>query len=378
VKNRLPIIFNKNGIQTMQKSAIYPPVYVLGNGQLGRMLRYAGAPLDIEVLPLAFDAPVFELPSNSIITAEIERWTQTPLTQLLGHHSNFVNLNVFGTTADRFTQKSLLDKLQLPTAPWQLLSSKAQWDEVFSQVGKKVVVKRRTGGYDGRGQWIVTQENHAQITDDLFGEVIAEKFIPFDGEVSLVGARFKNGETRFYPVTHNLQQNGILRYSVYHPDFPQQAHFQAQAEQMLKQIMDELNYIGVMAMECFVVGDTLLINELAPRVHNSGHWTQLGCSISQFELHLRALLDLPTPKLEPIAPSVMVNLIGIEHNKAWLNVPFSQLHWYGKEVRAGRKVGHINLTHPSNTQLIALLEQLRPHLTEDFQSGLNWAIEKLK
>lgn len=372
------IIFNKNGIQTMQKSAIYPPVYVLGNGQLGRMLRYAGAPLDIEVLPLAFDAPVFELPSNSIITAEIERWTQTPLTELLGNHPNFVNLNVFGTTADRFTQKSLLDKLQLPTAPWQLLSSKAQWDEVFSQVGEKVVVKRRTGGYDGRGQWIVTQENRAQITDDLFGEVIAEKFIPFDGEVSLVGARFKNGETRFYPVTHNLQQNGILRYSVYHPDFPQQAHFQAQAEQMLKQIMDELNYIGVMAMECFVVGDRLLINELAPRVHNSGHWTQLGCSISQFELHLRALLDLPTPKLEPIAPSVMVNLIGIEHNKAWLNVPFSQLHWYGKEVRAGRKVGHINLTHPSNTQLIALLEQLRPHLTEDFQSGLNWAIEKLK
>ena len=372
------IIFNKNGIQTMQKSAIYPPVYVLGNGQLGRMLRYAGAPLDIEVLPLAFDAPVFELPSNSIITAEIERWTQTPLTELLGNHPNFVNLNVFGTTADRFTQKSLLDKLQLPTAPWQLLSSKAQWDEVFSQVGEKVVVKRRTGGYDGRGQWIVTQENRAQITDDLFGEVIAEKFIPFDGEVSLVGARFKNGETRFYPVTHNLQQNGILRYSVYHPDFPQQAHFQTQAEQMLKQIMDELNYIGVMAMECFVVGDKLLINELAPRVHNSGHWTQLGCSISQFELHLRALLDLPTPKLEPIAPSVMVNLIGIEHNNAWLNVPFSQLHWYGKEVRAGRKVGHINLTHPSNTQLIALLEQLRPHLTEDFHSGLNWAIEKLK
>lgn len=374
----MPIIFNKNGIQTMQKSAIYPPVYVLGNGQLGRMLRYAGAPLDIEVLPLAFDAPVFELPSNSIITAEIERWTQTPLTQLLGNHPNFVNLNVFGTTADRFTQKSLLDKLQLPTAPWQLLSSKAQWDEVFSQVGEKVVVKRRTGGYDGRGQWIVTQENCAQIMDDLFGKVIAEKFIPFDGEVSLVGARFKNGETRFYPVTHNLQQNGILRYSIYHPDFPQQAHFQAQAEQMLKKIMDELNYIGVMAMECFVVGDKLLINELAPRVHNSGHWTQLGCSISQFELHLRALLDLPTPKLEPIAPSVMVNLIGIEHNNAWLNIPFSQLHWYGKEVLAGRKVGHINLTHPSNTQLIALLEQLRPHLTEDFQSGLNWAIEKLK
>ncbi|WGE55723.1 5-(carboxyamino)imidazole ribonucleotide synthase [Actinobacillus equuli subsp. equuli] len=362
----------------MQKSAIYPPIYVLGNGQLGRMLRYAGAPLDIEVKPLAFDAPVFDLEENSIITAEIERWAETPLTQLLGNHKNFVNLNVFGTTADRFTQKSLLDKLQLSTSPWQLLESAEQWQSVFSNVGEKVVVKRRTGGYDGRGQWIVTQDSIDQITPDLFGEVIAEKFIPFDGEISIVGARFRDGSTRFYPISHNLQQNGILRYSVCDVNLPNQQTYQTQAEQMLGTIMQDLDYIGVMAMECFVVGDTLLINELAPRVHNSGHWTQLGCSISQFELHLRALLDLPTPQLKQIAPSVMVNLIGIEHNNAWLEVPFSQLHWYGKEVRAGRKVGHINLCHPEQTQLIQLLEQLRPHLTDDFHSGLDWAINKLK
>ncbi|EFM90195.1 phosphoribosylaminoimidazole carboxylase ATPase subunit [Actinobacillus pleuropneumoniae] len=362
----------------MQKSAIYPPIYVLGNGQLGRMLRYAGAPLDIEVKPLAFDAPVFELEQNSIITAEIERWAETPLTQLLGNHKNFVNLNVFGTTADRFTQKSLLDKLQLSTSPWQLLESAEQWQSVFSNVGEKVVVKRRTGGYDGRGQWIVTQDSIDQITSDLFGEVIAEKFIPFDGEISIVGARFRDGSTRFYPISHNLQQNSILRYSVCDENLPNQQTYQTQAEQMLGTIMQDLEYVGVMAMECFVVGDTLLINELAPRVHNSGHWTQLGCSISQFELHLRALLDLPTPQLKQIAPSVMVNLIGIEHNNAWLEVPFSQLHWYGKEVRAGRKVGHINLCHPEQAQLIQLLEQLRPYLTDDFHSGLDWAINKLK
>ncbi|MCL7720412.1 5-(carboxyamino)imidazole ribonucleotide synthase [Actinobacillus pleuropneumoniae] len=362
----------------MQKSAIYPPIYVLGNGQLGRMLRYAGAPLDIEVKPLAFDAPVFELEQNSIITAEIERWAETPLTQLLGNHKNFVNLNVFGTTADRFTQKSLLDKLQLSTSPWQLLESAEQWQSVFSNVGEKVVVKRRTGGYDGRGQWIVTQDSIDQITSDLFGEVIAEKFIPFDGEISIVGARFRDGSTRFYPINHNLQQNGILRYSVCDENLPNQQTYQTQAEQMLGTIMQDLEYIGVMAMECFVVGDKLLINELAPRVHNSGHWTQLGCSISQFGLHLRALLDLPTPQLKQIAPSVMINLIGIEHNNAWLEVPFSQLHWYGKEVRAGRKVGHINLCHPEQAQLIQLLEQLRPYLTDDFHSGLDWAINKLK
>lgn len=362
----------------MQKSAIYPPVYVLGNGQLGRMLRYAGAPLDIEVKPLAFNAPVFDIEPNSIITAEIERWEETPLTSLLGSHKNFVNLNVFGRLADRFTQKSLLDQLNLATSPWQLLESAAQWQSVFQNVGEKVVVKRRTGGYDGRGQWIVTADNIDQITPDLFGEVIAEKFIPFDGEISIVGARFRNNEKHFYPVTHNLQQNGILRYSVADESLPNQALFQQQAEQMLGAIMQELDYVGVMAMECFVVGDKLLINELAPRVHNSGHWTQLGCSISQFELHLRALLDLPTPELKPIAPSVMINLIGIEHRNEWLNTPFSQLHWYGKEVRPGRKVGHINLTHPNKAHLITLLNQLRPTLSEDFQSGLDWAIEKLK
>lgn len=359
----------------MQKSALYPTVYVLGNGQLGRMLRYAGAPLDIHVEPLAFDAPVFDLPKDAVITAEIERWAETPLTTMLGNHERFVNKNVFGKTADRFTQKSILDALHLPTSPWTLVQSAADFERIFTEIGEKVVVKRRTGGYDGRGQWIVTAENQEVITDDLFGEVIAEKFIPFDGEVSIVGARFRDGSTRFYPVTHNLQQNGILRYSVADGS---NAHLQAQAEMMLGKVMAHLDYVGVMAMECFVVDGQLLINELAPRVHNSGHWTQLGCSISQFELHLRALLDLPTPELQVFAPSVMVNLIGTEHNAQWLNTPFSQLHWYGKEVRPGRKVGHINLTHTNKVVLIAQLNKLRNELPEDYQSGLDWAIEKLK
>ncbi|WP_439257602.1 5-(carboxyamino)imidazole ribonucleotide synthase [Lonepinella sp. BR2271] len=358
----------------MQQSTLYPTIYVLGNGQLGRMLRYAGAPLDINVEPLDFNAPLFDLPKDAIITAEIERWEPTPLTEMLGNHDKFVNQKVFATTADRFTQKSLLNELNLPTSPWALVKSAVDFKHIFTEIGEKVVIKRRTGGYDGRGQWIVTPENQDVITDDLFGEVIAEKFIPFDGEVSIVGARFRNGETRFYPVTHNLQQNGILRYSVADNS---NIHLQPQAEQMLGKVMYKLNYVGVMAMECFVVKNQLLINELAPRVHNSGHWTQLGCSISQFELHLRALLDLPTPKLEIFAPSVMVNLIGTQHNPQWLNIPFSQLHWYGKEVREGRKVGHINFTHVDKLQLITQLENLRQVLPEDYQSGLNWAISKL-
>ncbi|MGF7453994.1 5-(carboxyamino)imidazole ribonucleotide synthase [Pasteurella bettyae] len=362
----------------MQKSALYPTVYVLGNGQLGRMLRYAGAPLDINVEPLAFNAPVFDLPSDAIITAEIERWEETPLTTMLAQHDKFINRDVFGKTADRLTQKSLLDELNLPTSPWGVVENPNQWPEIFTNIGEKVVVKRRMGGYDGRGQWIVTKDNKELISEDLFGEVIAEKFIPFDYEISLVGARFRNGETRFYPVTHNLQQNGILRYSVTDISFPQQTQQQKQAESMLSKIMENLNYVGVMAMECFVIGEKLLINELAPRVHNSGHWSQLGCSISQFELHLRALLDLPTPTLTPFAPSVMINLIGTAHHPQWLNTPFSQIHWYGKEVRAGRKVGHINIAHPDKAQIIEQLKKLRYELPEDYHSGLDWVAEKLK
>lgn len=359
----------------MQKSALYPTVYVLGNGQLGRMLRYAGAPLDIHVQPLAFDDQLSDIEPDGIITAEIERWESTPLTEMLSAHRNFVNKEIFGKLADRLTQKSLLDELALPTAPWCLLKSAVQFPEIFSKISKKVVVKRRTGGYDGRGQWIVSGENTGAITDDLFGETIAEAFIPFDYEISIVGARLKNGETRFYPVTQNLQQNGILRYSV---ALAETSPFQTQAENMLGKIMHKLNYVGVMAMECFVAGDKLLINELASRVHNSGHWTQSGCSVSQFELHLRALLDLPIPQLYIFAPSVMVNLIGTEHNAAWLDIPFSQLHWYGKEVRPGRKVGHINLTHPDKSILTEQLEKLRNKLPADYEYGLNWTIKKLK
>lgn len=359
----------------MQKSTLYPTIYVLGNGQLGQMLRYAGAPLDIDVQPLAFTEPLFVLPDDAIITTEIERWEKTPLTEMLANHPQFINRNVFSLLANRFSQKKLLDELNLSTSPWCTLESLGEWQHIFDQIGEKVVVKRRTGGYDGRGQWIISKENQQIITKDLVNNVIVEKFIPFDYEISLVGARFKNGDTRFYSITHNLQQDGILRYSV--TDIDLNSLLQQKAEQMLSKIMHKLEYVGVMAMECFVINENLLINELAPRVHNSGHWTQSGCVISQFELHLRVLFNLPTPPLQTIMPSVMVNLIGTAHNSQWLSLPFVQLHWYGKTVRQGRKVGHINLSHPNKKVLLNQLEQLGQMLPVDYQSGLNWVIEKL-
>ncbi|EJF29698.1 MULTISPECIES: 5-(carboxyamino)imidazole ribonucleotide synthase [Enterobacteriaceae] len=351
-------------------------VCVLGNGQLGRMLRQAGEPLGIAVYPVGLDAEPEAVPfAQSVITAEIERWPETALTRELARHNAFVNRDIFPIIADRLTQKQLFDKLGLATAPWQLLSGSHEWQDVFSQLGSLAIVKRRVGGYDGRGQWRLRADETDQLPEECYGECIVEQGINFSGEVSLVGARGHDGSTVFYPLTHNLHQDGILRTSV---AFPQaNAEQQRQAETMLTAIMHELGYVGVMAMECFVTPAGLLINELAPRVHNSGHWTQNGASISQFELHLRAIVDLPLPQPVVNAPSVMVNLIGTDLNYAWLKLPLVHLHWYDKDVRPGRKVGHLNLNDSDTGRLSASLEALVPLLPAEYASGIAWAQSKL-
>ena len=352
------------------------PVCVLGNGQLGRMLRQAGEPMGIAVHPVGLDADPAALPiAGSVITAEIERWPETALTRELASHPAFVNRDIFPRLADRLTQKQLLDQLSLATAPWQLLADKGEWPHVFKTLGELAIVKRRTGGYDGRGQWRLRAGETDTLPDDCYGECIVEQGINFSGEVSLVGARGPDGSTVFYPLTHNLHEEGILRTSV---AFPQaDAAQQQQAEAMLSAILHELNYVGVMAMECFVTPQGLLINELAPRVHNSGHWTQNGASISQFELHLRAILGLALPQPVVIAPSVMVNLIGTALNTDWLQQPLVHLHWYDKAVREGRKVGHLNLTDSDQSRLAAALQALLPLLPAGYASGIRWAAAKL-
>lgn len=347
-------------------------VCVLGDGQLGRMLRQAGEPLGIQVYPVGLDAdPTMVAYQNAVITAEIERWPETPFTRILASHHAFINRDVFPLIADRLRQKQLLDELNLPTANWQPLDSFADWPKLLAKLGHTLIVKRRTGGYDGRGQWRITSELTDLIPDDAYQAAIVEQAINFNGELSLIGARNRLGKMVFYPVTYNLHQNSILKMSVAFAN-PHEI-LQANAESMLATIMAKLNYIGVMAMECFVVGDKLLINELAPRVHNSGHWTQNGASISQFELHLRAIMDLPMPSPAVFANSVMVNLIGMSYNCDWLTESLVHLHWYEKAVRAGRKLGHLNLTHQNSLELCFCLERLTTTLSVDYASAIDWA-----
>ena len=362
-------------------------VWVLGAGQLGAMLKHAAQPLGVDLRPVDIELDAnLPLDDGDVITAEREQWPSTKATDQLAAHPNFVNQNVFGLVADRVTQKQLLDRLNLATAPWALVTEQDTAASLHGQYGKRVLLKQRTGGFDGRGQhWLVedkgnTDHGRANPSNDIpegwHTKVIAEQAIAFDEEVSIVGVRNRTGECHYYPLALNRHQDGILTVTL--APLVRLASLQNEAESMLRKVMDELDYVGVMAMELFRVGERLLVNELAPRVHNSGHWTQSGASICQFEYHVRATADLPLAPAVIKHKSVMINLIGIDYNLAWLALPGAEVFWYGKAVRPLRKVGHINFSMADKVQLLNSLRLLQATLTDWYQPALDWAINELE
>ena len=351
-------------------------IWVLGAGQLGAMLKQAANPLGLDVRPVDIETDAtLPLEANDIVTAEREDWPETAATKQLAAHPNFVNLTTFPQLADRLTQKQWIDKLELATAPWFAVEADSTADYAYSTLGDRVLMKRRRGGYDGRGQYWLKQAENTEIPDDWKGLAIAEQAINFDEEVSLVGVRGRNGEKYFYSLTLNLHINGILYASV--SPLARLADLQPQAETMLGKLMDALDYVGVMAMECFRVGDKLLINELAPRVHNSGHWTQAGASVNQFENHIRAVADLPLAPAVIKNQSMMVNLIGVDVDYDWIGIKGLELYWYQKSVRPGRKVGHINMCSGELNELQAALDKLSLTMPEPYDQALAWLKQNL-
>jgi 5-(carboxyamino)imidazole ribonucleotide synthase len=201
-------------------------------------------------------------------------------------------------------------------------------------------VKRRTGGYDGRGQVVLAAG--APVDDVLDGPCIAEELVPFARELSIVAARGVDGDTAFYPVVENRHADGILRVTTA-PAPAWTPMLQREAEAIAAALLERVGYVGVLAVELFDVDGSLLANEWAPRVHNSGHWTMDGAATSQFEQHLRAVLGWPLGSIAH-RPTAMVNLIGsVPELAAVLAVPGARLHLYGKEPRPGRKLGHVNV-----------------------------------
>lgn len=329
------------------------PVYVLGDGQLGNMLLEAGRRIDIDARLMSIDESVV-VPEGMMITAEREHWQPSEFISHITEHAGWRNAQTFIDIPDRRRQKHLLDSLKLPTSPWCTTSEDSTLDQLIQKLGSRFLLKSARDGYDGKGQWRYTGQDDAQLPE-WKDNAIAESFIDFDTEVSLVGARNKSGEFVFYDLTENFHADGILQISVKTENTF--ARFQKEAEEYLAKLMDGLDYVGVMAAEFFVSEDGLLINEIAPRVHNSGHWTQAGASVSQFELHLRAICNLPLPKLSQPGTSMMINLIGEPLATEWFSVEGARIHWYGKEVRPWRKLGHVNFNHQDPRQLVTWLDQ---------------------
>jgi 5-(carboxyamino)imidazole ribonucleotide synthase len=237
---------------------------------------------------------------------------------------------------DRLAEKQLFRRLGIPTA------------RIDDEVERfPALLKTRRLGYDGKGQSVV------DVFPGLSPGHVLEELVPFDRELSLLAVRAADGDTRFYPLVENVHEEGILRSSrVPAADAPQ-----ALAEEYGSRLLEALDYVGVLALELFDADGELLANELAPRVHNTGHWTIEGAVTSQFENHLRAILGLPLGSTEARGPVAMLNLIGsVPEPDAVLAIPGTHLHLYGKEPRPGRKVGHVTLLDATPERLRALEE----------------------
>jgi 5-(carboxyamino)imidazole ribonucleotide synthase len=340
-------------------------VGIVGGGQLGRMLAIAGYPLDIRCTTLdpARDSPASQVAPSivggyddrealarlaegaEVVTYEFENVPVEATRFLMELAPVFPPVEALEIAQDRVREKSLFEDVGLPTAPREAVGTPDELRSAIERVGTPAVLKTRRLGYDGKGQAVIHDAVLAEDAWRAIGEVpsILERLVDFDRELSILGVRGRDGSVAFYPLVENHHREGILRLSVAPaPDLT--PDLQAKADSHARAVMDRLEYVGVMAIELFQVGDELLGNEMAPRVHNSGHWTIEGAETSQFENHLRAVTGLPLGSTRVRGSSAMVNLIGAVPDRAAVAaVAGAHLHLYGKEPRPGRKLGHVTI-----------------------------------
>lgn len=348
-------------------------IAIVGGGQLARMLALAGTQLGME-FSFLLDAKdrhetqcidglgdtvlldeysdggdLYEaLGCPDLVTLEKEQIDVAVLEALNQYCPVYPSPDAFRLCSYRERQKSLLQQSGIPTAPFIYLPTGGELPRELEALGLPLVAKSTNHGYDGRNQFVLQDKQQLQAfySQGRDGSWIVEQKIAFQREVSIVAARSVTGEMAFYPAVENHHRNGVLIYSISPaPAIPEQDWLSLVG--YAKKIFQALDYVGVMAIECFVTPEGLMVNELAPRVHNSGHWTSNGARTCQFENHLRAVAGLPLGATDSVGYSAMVNLLGIDTPPLDLLGSRSSLHWYKKRGRPGRKVGHINLHNQS-------------------------------
>ncbi len=356
-------------------------VGILGGGQLARMLAQAGRPLGLSFMFLCPDSNACAAPYGELLCAPYDderaqnrliKWADVttyefeniPLSVVesiqrqVTLHPSFSALAV---ARDRLVEKQRFAAMGIPIEKYSPINSLPELKAALQNIGLPAILKTRTQGYDGKGQFKLTKESDLSVAWDRLGKkpCIVEAVVPFKRELSIIAARDQNGQMVYYPVSENHHRDGILRLSIIRLN----DSLQTKVNQMIKIIMDDFNYVGVMALELFQDKDRLLANELAPRVHNSGHWSIEAARTSQFENHLRAICGLPLGESSTDQLAAMVNLVGnLPKEEHIRNISGATPHFYGKAERPGRKVGHITLTSSNGStdefykQLATLLQ----------------------
>lgn len=342
---------------------------IIGAGQLGRMMALAGYPLGLKFTLLdpnadssgaqvshciqgAYDdaAALRKLASSvDVITFDVENVPVAAVTPIAQLKSFYPPVNALAASQDRLIEKTLFRELGIATPEFRAVDSLADLQQAVSEIGLPGILKTRRLGYDGKGQYrLKTKRDVEAAWHALSSQGIAliyEAFVPFTREVSIIGARSTRSEIAIYPLTANVHRHGILHYSA----APyRHAALQKRAEIYLKRVMNHFNYVGVLTIEFFVLNGKLLANEMAPRVHNSGHWTIEGAETSQFENHIRAICGLPLGSTAARGHAGMLNFIGaLPEREHILKMSGVHFHHYGKEPRPARKLGHATFIAPT-------------------------------
>ena len=358
-------------------------VGILGGGQLARMMALEGAPLGLrfvvfdpaadacagQIAPLqvgAFDdvAALAEFAAKvDVVTFDFENVPAASAHWLAERKPVFPNPAALAVAQDRLSEKTLFRELGIPLPPFADIRSRDELAAKVAEFGAPCILKTRRLGYDGKGQFRIRSAADVDAAWQALGAqventgLILEGFVAFDREVSVVAVRGRDGEFRAWPLTGNWHVDGVLSASL--APAAVSAVQQETAMAYARRVAERLDYVGVFALELFCRGEELLANEMAPRVHNSGHWTSDGAETSQFQNHLRAVLGLPLGDTRMLGHACMLNWLGAMPDAgAVLAEPAGHWHDYGKQPREGRKVGHANLRDDSTTALADALERV--------------------
>ncbi len=368
---------------------------ILGAGQLGRMLAIAGLPLGLRCYfydPVA-NSPASQLAEQKIadfadlaalnffasgvdlITYEFENVPVEAVRSIDQRVAVYPPSLALEKAQDRLVEKTYFQQLKIPTPKFVMVNSIKQLADGIDIVGLPAVLKTRRLGYDGKGQVTINHGAELEAAWNLLKgtPLILEQYIAFERELSILAVRSINGETAVYPLVENHHRSGILRLSLA-PAAGLPGYLQAAAEEYAKRILNDMQYVGVLAIEFFQAAGVLLANEMAPRVHNSGHWTIEGAVTSQFENHMRAVTGSPLGVTSLNGYCAMINLVGtVPAPDRLLAIPGAHLHLYGKEPRPNRKLGHITVVEADHNRLLEKVSQLGDALISHPDQDGGWS-----